>query len=115
MYLFNRHTCVISIDKIGNYLAILQVYFNKADIATNVIIDYEINKLFDYIVYGYQDYYFVGPKPEMLPQIKNLSYPFDTITWLLLLFSLLSNVIMSLLVQKIFKVGLLLNTITKRI
>ncbi len=101
-----RYIQITALHYVERYvcLSIFQVYFNNADIGANVILNDGVNTLFDYIIFSYEDYYFVGPKPEKLPQIKNLSYPFDTISWTLLYVSLGSYVVASLIVQNIFKV-----------
>ncbi len=87
------------------YRALLQVYYNKADVGANVAFNAGINKLFDYVFYGYEEYYFVGHKPETLPQIKNLSYPFDNSSWLFALVSLILYVAFAILVQSVHKVS----------
>ncbi len=33
--------------------------------------------------YGFEEYFFAGPKPQTLPQHQNILNPFDTSTWLI--------------------------------
>ncbi len=63
-----------------------------------------IARLFDYIILGAEDYYFLGQLPKPLPQINNLFYPFDMRTWLMLCASLACTTIVFISIHKAHKV-----------
>ncbi len=67
----------------------------------------DINQVFDYIFYTYEEYFFVGPKREALPQTDNLSYPFDTPTWMFLYLSLIILALLALSIQFVNEVSLI--------
>ncbi len=81
------------------------MYYNKADLGMNVALAHDINQLFDYAFFGFEEYFFVGPRPEPLPQIENVSYPFDRETWLFTLLSLLLVSLLSVIIHRIHEVA----------
>ncbi len=76
-----------------------QIYYNKADIGGDNALSADILQLFDYMFYYYVEYFFSGPKPEVLPQFWNLSYPFDDLTWVLVTIVLILMSFLAMFIQ----------------
>ncbi len=80
------------------------MYNNKADFGGNVALKADINQVFDYMFYAYEEFFFVGPKPGALPQTENISYPFDAPTWIFLYLTLLILTLLAMNIQFIDEV-----------
>ncbi len=94
---------VLDLDDI---MFILKVYFGHADMGSQIpMMTANIAKLFDYVIIGSEDYYFLGQLPKPLPQFKNIVYPLDATTWLLSCTSLVCATFLSILIYGAHKVG----------
>ncbi len=70
----------------------------------NNALNADVIQLFDYIFYGYLEYFFSGPKPEVLPQFWNISYPFDDFTWFMVTLTLVLISSLAIIIQFSYQV-----------
>ncbi len=90
-----------------SHIPLNKVYYGHADFGGfTATFSNNIARLFDYIIFGSEEYFFLGQMPEPLPQIDNVSYPLDTQTWTLLYVSLACTTIAFILIHKLHKVSI---------
>ncbi len=65
--------------------------------AASVATTAQIGTMFEFAFYSYDNHFFIGPKPGLLPSHENLFYPFDKVTWALLTLCLIGSTAVFLL------------------
>ncbi len=84
-----------------------KVYFGHAQLGGNIAAtSAKIAGLFDYIILGPEDYYFLGQSPQPLRQINNIFYPLDPLTWILLSASIVCTTTVLICIHKSHKAGI---------